>query len=295
MLDYYKGNEGLREHKGKMNEGVVTKTSGCEELQVECKRERFRVVTYNIHKCRGLDSRVRPARIAEVLGELNADIIALQEVLSIEGKTPEDNQARFIAGELGLDYRLGENRKLNGGAYGNVILNRLPLVSVYNYDLSHQGMEPRGCLRADVKLGHNRVLQVYNVHLGTSYVERRHQARRLFDTIILRNGDLTRPRIILGDFNEWTRELVSRLLSEHFGRADVRFYLGWPRTYPGILPFLRLDHIYFDTSLALEGATLYRSRKALIASDHLPIVADFHLANTSNHPTSPPPPRRATR
>ena len=64
-----------------MNEGVITKTNGCEKLQVECKRERFRVVTYNIHKCRGLDRRVSPARIAEVLGELNADIIALQEVL----------------------------------------------------------------------------------------------------------------------------------------------------------------------------------------------------------------------
>ena len=128
-------------------------------------------------------------------------------------------------------------------------------------------------------------------HLGTSYLERRHQARRLFDTRILRNGDLTGPRIILGDFNEWTRELASRLLSEHFDSVDVRFYLGWPRTYPGVLPFLRLDHIYFDTSLTLEGATLYRSRKALIASDHLPIVADFHLGNTSYHPTPPPPPR----
>jgi len=292
-MGYHKKNERLREHEEKMNEGVFTKTNGCEKLQVECETERFRVVTYNVHKCRGLDRRVRPARISEVLGELNADIIALQEVLSIEGKTPEDNQARFIADELGLDYRLGENRKLNGGAYGNVILSRLPLVSIYNYDLSHQGLEPRGCLRADVKLERNRVLHVYNVHLGTSYLERRHQARRLFDATILRNGDLTGPRIILGDFNEWTRELASRLLSEHFDSVDVRFYLGWPRTYPGVLPFLRLDHIYFDTSLTLEGATLYRSRTALIASDHLPIVADFHLGNTSCHPTPPPPPGRA--
>lgn len=225
---------------------------------------------------------MRPARIAEVLGELNADIIAMQEVLSIAGKTPEDNQARFIADQLGLDYRLGENRKLNGGAYGNVILSRLPFASIYNYDLSHQDREPRGCLRTDVKLGQNRTLHVYNVHLGTSYLERRHQARRLFDVRILGNGDVTGPRIILGDFNEWTCELAARLLSEHFGSVDVRFYPGWSRTYPGIFPFLRLDRIYFDASLALEGATLYRSRTALIASDHLPILADFHLGSTSS-------------
>jgi endonuclease/exonuclease/phosphatase family metal-dependent hydrolase len=263
-----------------MIEGALTKTKGCEKLQAECKRERFRVVTYNIHKCRGLDRRVRPARIAEVLGELNADIIALQEVLSIEGKTPEDNQARFIADKLGLDYRLGENRRLNGGAYGNVILSRLPFVSMYNHDLSHQGREPRGCLRTDVTLGQSRVLHVYNLHLGTSYIERRHQAQRLFDTGILRNSGLTGASIVLGDFNEWTRELASTLLSGHFDRVDVRSFLGWPRTYPGLLPFLRLDHVYFDTSLMLEGAMLYRSRKALIASDHLPVVADFLLGST---------------
>jgi endonuclease/exonuclease/phosphatase family metal-dependent hydrolase len=129
------------------------------------------------------------------------------------------------------------------------------------------------------------VLHVYNLHLGTSYMERRYQARRLLDTGILRSSGLTGASIILGDFNEWKRELASKLLSGHFDRVDVRSYLGWPRTYPGLLPFLRLDHIYFDTSLMLEGATLYRSRKALIASDHLPIVADFHLGSTSSEQT----------
>ncbi len=248
-----------------------------DEDKAEGRRKQFRVVTYNIHKCRGLDRRVRPGRIAEVLGELNADLIALQEVLSIEGKKPEDDQARFIAGELGLDYRLGENRKLNGGAYGNLILSRWPLVSIHNYDLSHQDREPRGCLRTDLVLGRNRMLHAYNVHLGTSYFERRYQAKKLFNTTILRNGDLRGPRIVLGDFNEWTRELASRLLSEHFDSVDARSFLGWPRTYPGVFPFLRLDRIYFDPSLTLEGATLYRSRKALIASDHLPVVADFRL------------------
>jgi len=223
---------------------------------------------------------VRPARIAEVLGELNADVIALQEVLCIEGRKPEDHQARFIADKLGLDYRLGENRRLNGGAYGNAILSRHPFVSICNYDLSHQGREPRGCLRTDVKLGHQRMLHIYNIHLGTSYFERRHQARKLFDAGILKNGDLTGPRIILGDFNVWIRELASRLMSEHFDSVDVRIHRNWARTYPGILPFLRLDRIYYDSFLTLEKATLCRNAKALIASDHLPMVADFYFNDT---------------
>ena len=84
----------------------------------------LRVATYNIHKGRGLDQRVQIERIAEVLREIDADIIALQEVLSIEGKKTKDHQARFIACEMGFHYRIGENRRLQGGAYGNVTYRR---------------------------------------------------------------------------------------------------------------------------------------------------------------------------
>jgi hypothetical protein len=38
---------------------------------------------------------------------------------------------------------------------------------------------------------------------------------------------------------------------------------------------LALDHIYFDPSLVLEGLTVHRTRTSLLASDHLPLVADF--------------------
>ncbi len=37
------------------------------------------VASYNIHKGVGLDRRRRPERIMEVLGEIDADIVALQE------------------------------------------------------------------------------------------------------------------------------------------------------------------------------------------------------------------------
>jgi len=241
--------------------------------------KQFRVLTYNVHKCRGLDRRVRPARIVDVLREINADIIALQEVVCIEGRTREENQAHFIATALGLDYRLGETRRLKGGAYGNVILSRLPIISTRNYDLSQPGREERGCLRADLQVRGDLTLHCYNIHLGTAYLERRRQARQLLDGDMLKNPGSTGMRLVLGDFNEWTRGLTTKLLSKHFECLDARLHLGRSRTYPGVMPFLHLDHVYFDTSLRLEGAALRRSRRALIASDHLPIVADFRLGD----------------
>jgi endonuclease/exonuclease/phosphatase family metal-dependent hydrolase len=238
---------------------------------------RFRIVTYNVHKCRGMDGRVRPARIVDVLREVDADIVALQEVLCIAGEITEEDQAHFIAEELGFHYRFGENRRLRGGGYGNVVLSRWPLLGSHNHDISIQGREQRGCLRVDVDLGHDRALRVYNVHLGTSYRERRGQARRLLDTDILNDRDSPAPRVLLGDFNEWIRGLTARLLADHFQSADIRLHLRRARTYPGLLPFLHLDHIYYDTALELEAASLHRSRTALIASDHLPLHAEFAL------------------
>jgi endonuclease/exonuclease/phosphatase family metal-dependent hydrolase len=241
--------------------------------------KRFRVVTYNIHKCVGIDRRLRPERIVKVLREIDADVVAMQEVLCIQTQGQEQgsegDQAHFIARELGLDFRLGENRRLRGGAYGNVVLSRLPIVATRNHDISVAGREQRGCLRVDIDLRGNKLLHLYNVHLGTSFTERRNQARKLLHDDVLKNGDHSGPRVLLGDFNEWTRGLASRLLNEHFQNADIRAHLGRAKTYPGVLPFLHLDHIYYDEALELIDASLHRSRAALMASDHLPIVADF--------------------
>ena len=84
---------------------------------------------------------------------------------------------------------------------------------------------------------------------------------------------------MLGDFNEWTHGLASRLLGEELESADLRQHLRTRRTYPGAFPLLHLDHIYYDRTLRLARLALHRSRTALVASDHLPLVADFRLAD----------------
>jgi endonuclease/exonuclease/phosphatase family metal-dependent hydrolase len=173
---------------------------------------------------------------------------------------------------------MGHNRELRGGIYGNLVLSRFPMLGSENHDISVAGREERGCLRVDVALGKESRLHVYNVHLGTSFIERRRQARKLIGESILSDGKIPGARIMLGDFNEWTRGLVTRLLNEHFRSGDIRLHLKSSRSYPGLLPIVHLDHIYFDETLELEHAELHRSRAALLASDHLPIFADFHTS-----------------
>jgi len=228
---------------------------------------RLRVVTYNVHKCRGLDGRVSAGRIAAVLRQVDAGVIALQEI--------SDHQAESIAQELGMQYALGENRRHRGCAYGNVLMSRWPMGQTQNYDLSVRGREERGCLRADVAVNGGALLHVFNVHLGTNLFERREQGRRLIAPELLTHAALQAPRIVLGDFNEWTSGLATRLLRSHLESADVRTHLRRSWTYPGLLPFLHLDHIYYDPALRLEKLCLHRTPKALVSSDHLPLIGEF--------------------
>jgi endonuclease/exonuclease/phosphatase family metal-dependent hydrolase len=220
----------------------------------------LRVATYNIHKCKGIDGLVRPARVAAIMQVLDADVIAAQEVLASHAELLE----RHLPGYL---LTFGTARKHAGEPYGNATFSRVPVELTANIDLSHGQREPRAVLRTDVRL-QQQVVHVFNAHLGTSYFERPHQMRCLLSESALHAADVIGARVLAGDFNEWVRGECSRELMRQFAHVHVR-------SYPGIAPFMRLDHIYYDHQLRLEQAHVVRTGKALIASDHLPVVAQF--------------------
>jgi endonuclease/exonuclease/phosphatase family metal-dependent hydrolase len=238
----------------------------------------LRLATYNIHKSRGLDGRTRVERIARVLEKIDADIIALQEVVSREGESTEDHQAAYLADRLGRFYAVGETRKHRGGIYGNVTLSRWDFERVQPIDLTVSGRERRGALRTDIRV-HHHLLHLFNVHLGTAQRERRRQAVRLMDADLLRAVDIAGPRVILGDFNDWTHGLVTRTLHAEFHFNDLAASLPKRRNYPSILPLLHLDHIYYDHHFKLLEGGFERDRLSLLASDHLPLVAELSLAD----------------
>jgi endonuclease/exonuclease/phosphatase family metal-dependent hydrolase len=227
---------------------------------------RFRAATYNIHKSKGVDRRIRPARIAEVLDEIAADIIALQEVL--------EPHVEEIRAESGYAHVFGAAEKYRGQEHGNVVLTRFPIVGQEHFDISVAPRSDRQCVRVDLDVS-GRVLHLFAVHMGVSWFERRRQIDMLMTDHVLQNPHLKGPRILLGDFNEWTRGVTTRRLLAQFKGADIRQHLERPWTYPGVAPILHLDHIYYDPPLCARSARLHRTRKALVASDHLPLYADF--------------------
>jgi endonuclease/exonuclease/phosphatase family metal-dependent hydrolase len=232
-----------------------------------------RIATYNIHRCRGMDRRTAPQRIADVLREIDADVVALQEVI---GAGPAGaGQAEEIGAALGMGWVMTPVRHLRKHLFGNVILSRFPIVHHSHYDLSWKTCEPRACQRAGLDLDGGRLLNVYNVHLGTAVLERRYQAPRLASYV--HDHRVTGPKIILGDFNEWMRGLATRTLNELFDSVDIRTHLKRRRTYPGIFPVLHLDHIYYEGAVQVRSVELPRNRKALMASDHLPLVANLRI------------------
>lgn len=232
----------------------------------------LRVATYNIHRCRGLDGRTNPARIAEVIRACEPDVIALQEVI---GAGPNSTgHAEELGAMLGMGWVMAPVRQLRGAQFGNVVLSRFPILQHAQYDLSWKTCEPRGCQRVDIQIGRD-TLHLYNVHLGTAYLERRHQAGRL--STIVHDRRVGPPKVVLGDFNEWMRGLATTMLSERLKSIDLRAHLRRRRTYPGVFPVLHLDHIYYDGEVEVAKLELPRTRLSLLASDHLPLVAELRV------------------
>jgi endonuclease/exonuclease/phosphatase family metal-dependent hydrolase len=231
-----------------------------------------RIATYNIHRCRGMDRRVMPSRIIDVLREIDADVVALQEVIG--AGVGGAGQAEEIGAALGMGWVMTAVRQLRQHQFGNVILSRVPIVHHSHYDLTWRTCEPRACQRADLDFD-GAIVHIYNVHLGTAVLERRYQSGRLASFVHDRR--VTGPKIILGDFNEWMRGLATRTLSSLFESIDLQKHLRRRRTYPGIFPVLHLDHIYYEGHVEVHGVELPRTRRALMASDHLPLIARLRI------------------
>lgn len=229
------------------------------------------LATYNIHGCRGSDGRWAPERVAQVLTELDADVIALQEVFYPDEVELESRQPIVFPELAQYQFVLGPTLRCDTRHFGNVLLVRHPIQNLSRIDLSVDRCEPRGALQVTLDVG-GIELRVVATHLGLRFGERRDQARRLLE-------HLDAPFVaLLGDFNDWLPgKSVLHQLEERLG-VGPRL-----KTYPVQFPMLALDRIWVHPRSALLDVHVHKSAAARRASDHLPIVA------TVARPESAPP------
>ena len=218
------------------------------------------LATYNVHRCIGGDGRRDTERVLQVLRELDADVIALQE-LEWETAAPLDLLTHF-AHSLGSTGIAGPTLLADGGHYGNAVLTRLPILTVQRIDLSVPGRERRGALDLELD-ARGCALRVIATHLGLAPTERRHQIRHILASLPRSGHD---PVVLMGDLNEWFlwgRPL--RWLRRHFDQAPAL------ATFPARYPVAALDHIWVQPPALRKTTSVHSTRMARAASDHLPV------------------------
>ena len=230
----------------------------------------IKVASYNMRKGIGLDRRRDPGGVLSVLGDLDADFVALQEADRRFG-----TRASAIPPHMFEDHSdyvpvdLLDGRPYAIGWHGNALLVRKGVVVEESHALHLPTLEPRGAVAATVRVGDTR-LRVVGMHLDISGLRRRQQARAILSHVA--EGEKL-PTVLMGDCNEWrNRGGCLHDFGEHHRLVDTG------HSFHSRKPVARLDRIFASPDLEALDAGVHQSALAARASDHLPIWARFKPA-----------------
>lgn len=236
----------------------------------------MRLLSYNIHKgIGGRDRLYRIERIIEVIEGENPDLICLQEVDRHVARSRNHDQPRELSQAFRFDehcYQL--NVKLKHGGYGNLLLSRWPIRERHQLSLRLKWRKSRGAQVATIETPEGP-LRLVNWHLGLAERERHWQVEHLLRHELYRRGDGL-PTLIAGDFNDWRNTLARAAFRAH-GLRQVTSPPSRFRSFPAYLPVAALDKAFACEAIDVRHVRLVHTKLAREASDHLPLVVDFHL------------------
>src|SRR5690606_36891426 len=232
------------------------------------------VASYNVHKCVGLDRRFDPSRTAEVIAELGADIVALQEVDQRFGSRMGLLNLEWIKENTGLSPVGVVGMRDSDGWHGNIVLARGAVVEELNqFDLP--GAEPRGALVVDLTLEFGPI-SIIAAHLGLLRRSRQKQVETILTAAEPKDG---RPALIMSDLNEWRLGGRSSLqaLAPKFGplHADLA-------SFPARFPVWSLHRILASPVGLVSRLEVHDTPLARVASDHLPIKARVRMGTKNS-------------
>jgi endonuclease/exonuclease/phosphatase family metal-dependent hydrolase len=228
-----------------------------------------KVASYNIHKCKGVDGAFRPDRIVNVIREIGADVVALQEVDHRFGQRIGLLNPMAIERITGLKLLIQSDLPDGHGWHGNAILVRGKPKSYERLRMRLPGMEPRGAVVAELDLGKGP-FRVIATHLGLLRRSRVEQVGALLEAF---HSLPPMPTILLGDFNEWRRLRRSALglLEPVFGHTPML------PSFPSRMPIFPLDRILGWPMGLVTKFSVHDTPLARRASDHLPLVAHVNF------------------
>lgn len=229
----------------------------------------LKVASYNIRKSLGTDRRRRPDRIMQILAELNADIVALQEVDRRFGTRVSTLSSDMIVDHSAyMPVRFGI-RQESLGWHGNAILVRKGVEIIAQQRIDIPSFEPRGAVLADVRLD-GKLVRIIGMHLGLMGTTRLKQAQAIVGYLEKVEGKA--PTIIMGDLNQWAPD----------GGCLAQFAVHHTVIAPGPSfhsrrPMLGLDRIITSRDIGLVDTGVHNSALAARGSDHLPVWARLSL------------------
>ena len=241
-----------------------------------------RLLTYNVHRCVGVDRQLDVARIAGVIADLEPDIVCLQELDVGRARTGGVDQAHAIAERLDMSFQFHPAMRVEKELYGDAILTRLPETLVRADALPTlsglKGLEPRGALWSLIHVDGIEI-NVMNTHLGLIPREQRLQAAALMGKAWIGSPKLEGPVILTGDFNATSITRPYQIFTKKLDDAQRRLNLKPSlKTFPSGFPAIRIDHCFVSEDIRVTGARTGTSPLARMASDHLPLVIDFEVS-----------------
>lgn len=229
---------------------------------VSCARP-LSVMTYNV----GVFSKNyedSTEQVAELIKASGASLVALNELDSCN-RRHDAYQLEQLADALGgWNYHFASAFPFAGGAYGNGIVSREPILASHSIPLSRfDGSEPRSCAVVETER-----CVFASVHLDyTGQTARISQARMLNDWFCERYSGYGKPVLLCGDMNSTPdSEVIAELLK------CWNMLSGTEYTYPSDNPQKCIDYVFaLKTAKAVKTLSAEVPTAARDASDHLPV------------------------
>lgn len=244
-----------------------------------------RVMTYNIHSCVGIDSKIRPERVARVINHFDPDIVAVQEVDCHRPRSGGHDQARLIAEHLDMKHVFQAMLEEKDERYGIAIFSKHPIEIVKSGFLTEAGRtrlaEARGAIWVKLKPDGGPSFHFINTHFGLGKQERAVQMEALSGPAWIGSIPEDEPVVLCGDFNAGPNSKIFQGMSR---LRDAQRAYGKAKplaTFSSINPLLRLDHIFISDHFEVKTVEVPRTPTAVVASDHLPVCMELSVRKSS--------------